>query len=183
MGESCVRCAATPYHHGLTCEEEALREALVRKCPGCQAPIERMDSCVHMTCPGCSYEFSWVCGCAWQTCRDSHRCTRRGIYLPEILHPVVQRFRSEGEVLVDVEDMSEDIASDVFLELRCIYLLSKLLREVPLTAWAQTKRDCPQLLRRVIRGHRSISWSHIGDERRLQRLRRALPEAFPAFEG
>ena len=54
--ESCVRCGASPFHFGLSCEEEvrrhelgravvprivdrieeALRDALFRQCPGCQ---------------------------------------------------------------------------------------------------------------------------------------------------
>jgi len=202
--ESCVSCAATPYHHGLTCEDEArrselsqgmvervsrriedvLREALVQKCPGCHAPIERMDACVHLTCPGCRYEFSWVCGQDWAVCREHHGCTRRGVYLPEILRPLAQQRMSTDGLDFDFGGtamLEEDQASDLFLELRCIYLLSKLKHEVPPSAWAATRSDRPDLLRCIIRG-RSVQWSTVGDDRLLQRLQRVLPDAFPAFD-
>jgi len=200
--ESCVRCGTTPYHHGLTCEEEArrselsmgviartqrkieetLREALVRRCPGCHAAIERTDACCHMTCSGCGYEFSWVCGSPWGICRQTHRCLRHGIYLPDILRHVLRKYTDSGEAEESgFPELTEDEASDIFLELRCVYMLSKLRHETSPTAWEQTRGACPELLRGIIRGRRGIAWSHIGHERRLQRLRRALPDAFPAF--
>ncbi|KAJ1299563.1 hypothetical protein OPQ81_011970 [Rhizoctonia solani] len=35
-----------------------------KKCPGCQAPIEKSEGCNHMTCttPACNTHFCWVCG-------------------------------------------------------------------------------------------------------------------------
>lgn len=201
--ESCTRCGASPYHHGLSCAEEArrqelsqgaaeraarrieevLRHALVRSCPGCRAPIERTDACVHMTCPGCRYEFSWVCGHDWALCREGHRCTRRGIYLPELLgpfgrHPALTGLEQPPPV-VDERAFEEETASDFFLELRCIYLLSKLRLEVPAAVWDDLRRERPDLLQRVIRGRRSIQWAAVGDAGLLHRMRRFLPEAFP----
>lgn len=193
--ESCVRCGVAPYHHGLTCQEEArraelalgvaarvrrraeeaLREALVRKCPGCRAPIERTTACCHMTCAGCNTEFSWVCGGAWETCRQFHHCVRRGVFLPGVLRPVSQRRGTEDE------DLGEDEATDLFLELRCVYLLSKLRKEVGASAWEETRRACPDLLHQVIGGQRDVPWHKVGDPELLELLSRVLPEAFPAL--
>merc|ERR1712039_466060 len=102
--------------------------------------------------------------------------------LPDILGHVLRKYTDSGETEESaLPDLDEDEASDVFLELRCVYMLSKLRHEVLPTAWEQTRRACPELLRGVIRGRRDIPWSHVGHERRLQRLRRALPDAFPAI--
>ncbi len=42
-----------------------------RACGQCNAPVERNQSCNHMTCTKCSHEFCYVCGNQWgnfQTC-------------------------------------------------------------------------------------------------------------------
>lgn len=194
--ESCVRCAATPYHHGLTCEEgarraelsmgavarvrrkveEVLREALIRKCPGCRAPIERADECCHMTCSTCRAEFSWICGEPWEFCRQAHNCTERGVFLPQILEPLCRppaARRGEDPSLGDEE------ASDLFLELRCVHSLSRLREEIGATAWEEARSTCPDILQGVIRGCRDVPWEDIGNARRLRQMQRLLPYAFP----
>ena len=61
--------------------EEALAQALYRKCTGCGVPTERIDACCHMTCSACRAEFSWVCGADYHVCRTSHPCLNSSIYL------------------------------------------------------------------------------------------------------
>ncbi|CAJ1364359.1 unnamed protein product [Effrenium voratum] len=185
--ESCIRCGTSPFHHGLSCEEEArrqtlltsglqrlvprvqscLRQALFRNCPGCAVPIERQDACCHMTCSHCSTEFSWVCGCLYDICRTAHNCMSGSIYLHEILAPEL-RLRHLPE--------TDQNASDLFLELRAAHLLAQVRAEVGDLTWETLRQQHPDLLQNVIRGARSIPWDNTAV---LARLQIALPHAFP----
>lgn len=185
--ESCVRCAETPYHHGLTCVEwarrrelsggaaartkplimEALRNALFRQCPGCRLPIERMNACCHMTCSNCRTEFSWICGALYHDCRAHHTCLNKSVFLNQIL---ADELRARGLELTD------ENGSDLFLMMRCACLLANVRAQVGEDAWAAVRQTSPDLLQNVIRGTRSIPW----DQRHeVQRFRQLLPHAFP----
>lgn len=61
--------------------EEALVQALHRRCTGCGVPTERTDACCHMTCSHCRAEFSWICGTEYRYCRANHPCLNGSIYL------------------------------------------------------------------------------------------------------
>lgn len=41
--------------------------ANAKPCPGCKAPIEKNEGCMHMTCVVCGHEFCWLCRAAWNT--------------------------------------------------------------------------------------------------------------------
>ncbi|KZW03715.1 hypothetical protein EXIGLDRAFT_715787 [Exidia glandulosa HHB12029] len=69
----CTGCSAGA-HADMTCEqnkrvreeEERANDALARqlgikRCPGCQAPIEKYEGCNHVTCPRCNTHSCWVC--------------------------------------------------------------------------------------------------------------------------
>ncbi|KAH9990989.1 hypothetical protein BJV74DRAFT_419934 [Russula compacta] len=75
---SCPSCLAricsschVEYHEGVTCADredggdrlfqEWMRTHDVKKCPGCNAPIERAAGCHHMTCTRCHTHTCWVC--------------------------------------------------------------------------------------------------------------------------
>jgi len=71
---------------------------------------------------------------------------------------------------------TDENGSDIFLELRCLYLLGFVKREVGEEAWCETRRRCPELLENVIRSNWSIDWNHVGDFDWLEML---MPIAFP----
>ena len=75
---SCPSCLAricpschVEYHEGVTCADredggdrlfqEWLQTHDVKKCPGCNAPIERAAGCHHVTCTRCHTHTCWVC--------------------------------------------------------------------------------------------------------------------------
>ncbi|CAK9103633.1 unnamed protein product [Durusdinium trenchii] len=152
--------------------ESALAEALFRRCTGCGVPTERIDACCHMTCVHCGAEFSWVCGFDYHRCRASHPCLNSAIYLhcmPQLTAILDQRNLPR----------TDQNGSDLFLELRCIYLLSIVKRTVGDDAWNFAREQFPELLSDVIRGHWSIRWDDVGD---VQRLTRLLPMAFPTLQ-
>lgn len=99
-GEACFDCRQ-PWHDGKSCAavaDESVQEWAAGhdtgSCPACQAPIERIDGCNHMTCR-CRHQFCWLCaepfalghfasgGCAQfgglQKRHDAHR-GRKGSY-------------------------------------------------------------------------------------------------------
>ena len=52
-----------------------------RPCPGCQAPVRKVDGCNKVTCSHCRYEFCWVCLEGWKKHGGSSayfRCNRFG---------------------------------------------------------------------------------------------------------
>jgi len=186
----CAHCCHSP-HRPLTCEEhkrklemerdvvprvrakieDALLEALFRKCIGCGVPVERMNACCHMTCT-CKAQFSWVCGQEYSKCKKEHPCVKTSIYLhkmPKLTSMLQERGLSA----------SDNNASDIFLELRCLYLLSFVRREVGEEAWSETRRMCPEALENVIRSNWNVKWEEVGDFDRLHSL---MPVAFPKPE-
>lgn len=187
--ESCTRCASSPFHYGLSCKEEArrqelrrgiihrleaqivqaLQEALTQRCTGCSKPIERVDACCHMKCCHCGAEFSWVCGAPWHVCQNQHDCLKSSIYLHK-MPPLVALLKERKLVVSDTN------ASDLFLELRCLYRLSQIKLVVGDDVWCKVRREKPELLQRVIRGRWDVPWEQVGD---LDRLRDILPRAFP----
>jgi hypothetical protein len=70
LARICVSCHVE-YHEGVTCADredggdrlfqEWMRSHDVKKCPGCNAPIERAAGCNHMTCTRCHTHTCWVC--------------------------------------------------------------------------------------------------------------------------
>ncbi|EKE40854.1 hypothetical protein ENUP19_0186G0004 [Entamoeba nuttalli] len=71
----CFNCKEI-WHEGLTCSQyqewkrmncEADKRFLswaqknTRKCPKCNATIEKNRGCNHMTCANCGYQFCWLC--------------------------------------------------------------------------------------------------------------------------
>eukprot|EP00928_Gymnodinium_smaydae_P010892 TRINITY_DN14102_c0_g1_i1.p1 TRINITY_DN14102_c0_g1~~TRINITY_DN14102_c0_g1_i1.p1 ORF type:complete len:996 (-),score=153.81 TRINITY_DN14102_c0_g1_i1:14-3001(-) len=184
----CAYCSRTG-HWPLTCEEqqqalatqeliprvrgkieEALGEALIRNCTGCGVPTERINACCHMTCSQCRAQFSWVCGAPYLDCRRNHSCMNNSIYLHSM--PQLASLLQERGL-----PCSDENGSDLFLELRCLYLLSFVKREVGEEAWDCTRESCPEILSDVIRSSWSIPWDEVGNLRRLGEL---LPFAFPA---
>ena len=112
--------------------EDALAEALHRRCPGCAVPVERTDACCHMTCSRCRTEFSWVCGEKYSLCRSRHSCLNGAIYL-HCMPQLVEILTARGLPATDKN------GSDLFLELRCLYLLSQVRRDVGEETWNRTR--------------------------------------------
>ncbi|CAJ1388837.1 unnamed protein product [Effrenium voratum] len=183
----CAYCSL-PAHRPRTCEEHqmdmkfrddrdrvrskieaALAEALFRRCTGCQYPTERINACCHMTCSHCHAQFSWVCGHDYNLCRTSHPCLNSSIYLHQM---------PQLAAILDARRLprTDENGSDLFLELRCLYLLSMVKDEVGQGAWDYAREQNPELLTDIIRGSWSVSWDEVGDVKRLTRL---LPKAFP----
>lgn len=186
--EFCPLCKESG-HKNLTCEEarrrrealqdavprlrakveEAMQEALVRRCTGCGVPVERANACCHMTCGQCRAEFSWICGAPYRECREKHKCMDESIYL----HAMPQLRKILGARKLGCTDEN---GSDLFLELRCLYLISIVKRSASQEDWDLFRRECPDVLENVIRGNWSIPWDEIGN---FQRLHKLLPHAFP----
>jgi seryl-tRNA synthetase len=81
------RSCKVPWHNGETCEQfqldpnappqvratNAYLNQRTKKCPRCQAPIEKSSGCEHMTCK-CKYEFCYVCLGDWKEQRHQPGC-------------------------------------------------------------------------------------------------------------
>lgn len=93
----CFHCKQ-PAHRPASCEQtrqwaESLQKEggasvwitqNTKRCPGCQAPIEKNEGCLHMTCK-CRHEFCWMCMGPW----SSHGSATGGyfrcnVYKPEL---------------------------------------------------------------------------------------------------
>ena len=85
-----------------------------------------------MTCSHCRAEFSWVCGMEYAFCRSNHRCLNGAIYL----HAMPQLVAILNERGLEPSDQN---GSDIFLELRCLYLLSIVRRDVGEETWNRTR--------------------------------------------
>jgi len=70
LARICPSCHVE-YHEGFTCADredggdrlfqEWMRTHGVKKCPGCEAPIQRVAGCNHMTCTRCHTHTCWEC--------------------------------------------------------------------------------------------------------------------------
>merc|ERR1719356_580011 len=110
-----------------------------------------MNACCHMTCGQCRAEFSWVCGASYQECLQNHPCLRQAIYLHG-MPQLVEVLQARGL------ECSDQNGSDLFLELRCLYLLSLVKMSASDDDWELFKKECPDALENVIRGNWSIPW-------------------------
>ncbi len=83
--EFCYDCGEDP-HRPATCEAmtewtrvQAKSDFWVRRnakpCPGCHAPIEKVQGCNHMSCT-CGVEFCWLCLTPLDTYSGNHTCNR-----------------------------------------------------------------------------------------------------------
>lgn len=60
----------------ITSNDDDLVSTMTKKCPKCQAPIERNDGCNHMTCQICHYQFCYVCEEPWETHSNYYVCPK-----------------------------------------------------------------------------------------------------------
>lgn len=93
----CTKCHKT-FHNGLTCETNAsvsnsdpsferwlLEDRNARKrCPKCEAPIEKIDGCANVTCRQCRSHICWKCLAFFltdQECYAHLRANHNGMYV------------------------------------------------------------------------------------------------------
>uniref|UniRef100_A0A673XSA6 Cullin-9-like n=1 Tax=Salmo trutta TaxID=8032 RepID=A0A673XSA6_SALTR len=66
------------YYEGMTMEAQSkhLAKLISKRCPSCQAQIEKNDGCLHMTCAKCNHGFCWRCLKPWKpTHKDYFNCS------------------------------------------------------------------------------------------------------------
>ncbi|KAJ7341185.1 hypothetical protein JRQ81_005005 [Phrynocephalus forsythii] len=66
------------FYEGMTVEAQSkhLAKLISKRCPCCQAQIEKNEGCLHMTCAKCNYGFCWRCLKSWKpTHRDYYNCS------------------------------------------------------------------------------------------------------------
>uniref|UniRef100_A0A5F9D5C6 Cullin-9 n=1 Tax=Oryctolagus cuniculus TaxID=9986 RepID=A0A5F9D5C6_RABIT len=66
------------YYDGMSTEAQSkhLAKLISKRCPSCQAPIEKNEGCLHMTCAKCNHGFCWRCLKAWKpTHKDYYNCS------------------------------------------------------------------------------------------------------------
>ncbi|XP_064412713.1 cullin-9 isoform X2 [Latimeria chalumnae] len=66
------------YYEGMTKEAQSkhLAKLISKRCPSCQAQIEKNEGCLHMTCAKCNHGFCWRCLKPWKpTHKDYYNCT------------------------------------------------------------------------------------------------------------
>ncbi|XP_069394824.1 cullin-9 isoform X4 [Paralichthys olivaceus] len=66
------------FYEGMTSEAQSkhLAKLISKRCPSCQAPIEKNEGCLHMTCAKCNYGFCWRCLKPWKpTHKDYYNCS------------------------------------------------------------------------------------------------------------
>ena len=68
------------YYEGMSedAQSKHLARLIAKRCPNCQAHIEKNDGCLHMKCIKCSYDFCWRCLQPWRpTHRDYYNCSSK----------------------------------------------------------------------------------------------------------
>ncbi|CAH7215431.1 Cul9 [Phodopus roborovskii] len=66
------------YYDGMSVEAQSkhLAKLISKRCPSCQAPIEKNEGCLHMTCARCNHGFCWRCLKAWKPShKDYYNCS------------------------------------------------------------------------------------------------------------
>ena len=68
------------YYEGMSedAQSKHLARLIAKRCPNCQANIEKNDGCLHMKCIKCGYDFCWRCLQPWRpTHRDYYNCSSK----------------------------------------------------------------------------------------------------------
>ncbi|XP_047458377.1 cullin-9 isoform X2 [Mugil cephalus] len=66
------------FYEGMNMEAQSkhLAKLISKRCPSCQAPIEKNEGCLHMTCARCNHGFCWRCLKPWKpTHKDYYNCS------------------------------------------------------------------------------------------------------------
>ncbi|XP_028845070.1 cullin-9 isoform X2 [Denticeps clupeoides] len=66
------------YYDGMSMEAQSkhLAKLISKRCPSCQAQIEKNEGCLHMTCAKCNHGFCWRCLKPWKpTHKDYYNCS------------------------------------------------------------------------------------------------------------
>ncbi|XP_062256366.1 cullin-9 isoform X1 [Platichthys flesus] len=66
------------FYEGMSSEAQSkhLAKLISKRCPSCQAPIEKNEGCLHMTCAKCNHGFCWRCLKPWKpTHKDYYNCS------------------------------------------------------------------------------------------------------------
>ncbi|XP_032819530.2 cullin-9-like isoform X3 [Petromyzon marinus] len=66
------------YYEGMNSEalSKHLAKLISKRCPSCQAQIEKNEGCLHMTCAKCNHGFCWRCLKPWKpTHKDYYNCS------------------------------------------------------------------------------------------------------------
>ncbi|XP_078098981.1 cullin-9 isoform X2 [Sander vitreus] len=66
------------YYEGMNMEAQSkhLAKLISKRCPSCQAQIEKNEGCLHMTCAKCNHGFCWRCLKPWKpTHKDYYNCS------------------------------------------------------------------------------------------------------------
>uniref|UniRef100_A0A8C6X1W7 Cullin-9 n=1 Tax=Naja naja TaxID=35670 RepID=A0A8C6X1W7_NAJNA len=66
------------FYEGMTVEAQSkhLAKLISKRCPSCQAQIEKNEGCLHMTCAKCNHGFCWRCLKPWKpTHKDYYNCS------------------------------------------------------------------------------------------------------------
>ncbi|XP_039247976.2 cullin-9-like [Styela clava] len=96
--ETCFACTYSESHYPASCghmsqwledggyfegmgddaRSKHLARLIAKRCPNCQANIEKDDGCLHMKCLKCSHDFCWRCLKPWRpTHRDYYKCSAK----------------------------------------------------------------------------------------------------------
>ncbi|XP_043916222.1 cullin-9 [Protopterus annectens] len=66
------------FYEGMTVEAQSkhLAKLISKRCPSCQAQIEKNEGCLHMTCAKCNHGFCWRCLKPWKpNHKDYYNCS------------------------------------------------------------------------------------------------------------
>uniref|UniRef100_A0A8C1T6Q6 Uncharacterized protein n=1 Tax=Cyprinus carpio TaxID=7962 RepID=A0A8C1T6Q6_CYPCA len=71
-------CFSCNFPEGMSMEAQSkhLAKLISKRCPSCQAQIEKNEGCLHMTCAKCNHGFCWRCLKPWKpTHKDYYNCS------------------------------------------------------------------------------------------------------------